>query len=110
MDFLNIKKLKPWSIFTVALVAMTVAITGATFAAEPDADRKSSAKQAPPGYERFEPAPESEQVSAVNLVVLAYGAVFVGLLGYVVLVVRSQAAMGKEMVELAARLEKVDRS
>ena len=64
----------------------------------------------PPGYEKFEPAPESEQVDATNLVVLAYGAVFLGLFGYVIYVVRGQAEMSKEMVELAARIDRVDRS
>ena len=71
---------------------------------------KAPVRKPPPGYEKFEPAPESEQVDAGNLVVLAYGAVFFGLFGYVVYVVRGQAAMGQEMAELAARLDRVERS
>ena len=66
-------------------------------------------RKPPPGFEKFEPAPESEQVNAGTLVVLAYGAVFFGLFGYVVYVARSQAEMSKEMAELAARIDKVNR-
>ena len=70
----------------------------------------ASVKKPPPGYEKFEPAPESEQVSAANLVVLAYGAVFVGMFGYLVFVARGQSTMSREVAELASRIERVSRS
>ncbi|MEL7370545.1 MAG: hypothetical protein AAFN74_16615 [Myxococcota bacterium] len=79
-------------------------IAGAAFAQQP------GGRKPPPGYEKFEPAPESEQVSATNLVVLAYGTIFFGLFAYLVIVARSQSAMSQEMAELAGRLEKIERS
>ena len=87
-----------------------VALSAGLYLAAPAAvaQDNGAAKKPPPGFEKFEPAPESEQVSATNLVVLAYGAVFLFLFGYVVIVARSQAEMSKEMVELARRLDKAE--
>lgn len=87
-----------------------LAWVGLTVASEATAQQTPDAPKPPPGYEKFEPAPESEQVNADNLVVLAYGAVFFGLFGYLVFVARGQSEMGKEMAELAARLDRIDRS
>lgn len=96
-----------WTGFVTLMLWCGVVVAGEAFAAQPNdgPDRKP-----PPGYEKFEPAPESEQVSAGNMVVLAYGSVFIGLFGYVVYVARSQAAMSKEMADLAARIDRVARS
>lgn len=67
-----------------------------------------SAPKPPPGYEAFEPAPDAEQVSATNLVVLAYGAVLFGLFAYVVFIVVRQASISDEMTRLARRLDRFD--
>ncbi len=96
-----------WSGFVTLMLWSGLVVAGEALAAQPNdgADRKP-----PPGYEKFEPAPESEQVSASNMVVLAYGAIFLGLFGYVVYVARSQTAMSKEMADLAARIDRAARS
>lgn len=61
----------------------------------------------PPG---FQPVPggeaRAEAVDANLLVVLAYAGFFVAMFGYVIYVVRRQAAVSRELAELSARLEK----
>ena len=84
---------------------------GALFASDAIAQSDAPpAKKPPPGYEAFEPAPEDEQVSAGNMVVIAYGAVLFGVFGYIVFVARGQSTMSREVAELASRIERVSRS
>lgn len=85
------------------------AATATAAQAQPAAQAPSPSpepKRAPP--EGFEPLPgreaRAEQVDASGLVVGAYAAFFLGLLGYVVHVARRQAAIAAEVAELARKL------
>ena len=63
----------------------------------------------PPGFERVAGAPETEKLDPSPLVVGAYGAIFACMLGYVVFIARSQAALAKEMAELAERIRRAEK-
>jgi hypothetical protein len=84
--------------------ATATAARGAPPAAEATPSPEPS--RAPP--EGFVPLPgreaRAEQVDASGLVVGAYAAFFLGLLGYVVHVARRQAAIAAEVAELARKL------
>ncbi|MFO0725001.1 MAG: hypothetical protein U1E65_14575 [Myxococcota bacterium] len=61
----------------------------------------------PPG---FEPVPggaeRAEKVSANLMVVLAYAGFFAGIFGYVILVARRQAELGRDIQALADRISR----
>jgi CcmD family protein len=83
----------------------TGAQAGAPAAAPTTAPSPEPTRAAPEG---FVPLPgreaRAEQVDASGLVVGAYAAFFLGLLGYVVHVARRQAAIAAEVADLARKL------
>src|SRR5688572_3670249 len=67
-------------------------------------------KDLPPGFKPVSGKElETEKISATPLVTGAYAMFFVFMFGYVVHVARSQAAMAKEMAELAERIKKAEK-
>lgn len=69
----------------------------------------TTAKKLPPGFERVAGAPEKEQLDPNPLVGGAYVMFFVMMFGYLVHVARSQAAMAREMAELAERVRRAEK-
>lgn len=66
--------------------------------------------KAPPGFEPLKGAEaRAEAVDASNLVVGAYGSILVLMFGFVIWVARGQAALAREMSELAGKLERVEK-
>lgn len=51
----------------------------------------------------------TETVDANKLVVSAYAMFFVAMFGYLIIIARRQAAIAREVAELAARLERLER-
>lgn len=86
-----------------ALAGLWLLSAGAAFA---QADQREKAKQE--GFQPVAGAPDTQKVDASKLVVAAYAAIFVGVFGYVVYVVRTQSEMAKEMSELAAQISRVE--
>lgn len=60
----------------------------------------------PPGFEPIRGKEESAQVDPNPLVVSAYGAILAGLFIYVILVVRRQGRLSREVAELAKEVER----
>ena len=60
----------------------------------------------PPGFEPIRGKEASAQVDANPLVVMAYGAILAGLFVYVILVVRRQGRLSREVAELAKEIER----
>ncbi len=92
-------------ILSVWLLPAALAFADNTATATP-----TPARQAPPGFQKVEGAPSTENVDANKLVVAAYATVLIGVLGYVIMVARKQSEIAKEMQELAAQIEGVKRS
>ncbi|MCK6549484.1 hypothetical protein L6R52_26835 [Myxococcota bacterium] len=67
-------------------------------------------KPLPPGFERVAGAPAEEQLDPNPLVVAAYAMFFVVMFGYLIHVARSQAAIAREMAELAERIKRAEKS
>lgn len=61
------------------------------------------------GFQPVAGAPDTEKVDASRLVVAAYAAIFVGVFGYVIYMVRSQGEMAKEMAELAEQISRAEK-
>ena len=102
-------------IFALALCATPPIFAGVALAqsnsgtptsenATPEAD------EIPPGFRPVKGAPDVAKIDANPLVVGAYATFFLGVFGYVVHLARRQTEMAREMEELAARIQKVDRS
>jgi hypothetical protein len=92
------------------MVLMFVLFAGAAFAAfAQGSETATPAKSLPPGFERVAGAPDTEKVDANKLVVGAYAGFFVLMFGYIIYVARSQAAMAKEMAELAERIRRAEK-
>ena len=68
------------------------------------------AEELPPGFQPVKGAPNVAQIDPNPLVVGAYATFFFGIFGYVIFLARRQAEMAKEMEELAAQIQKVDRA
>jgi hypothetical protein len=60
----------------------------------------------PPGFEPIRGKEASAQVDPNPLVVMAYGAILAGLFIYVILVVRRQGRLSREVAELAKEVER----
>jgi hypothetical protein len=66
--------------------------------------------KAPPGFEPLKGAEaRAEAVDASSLVVGAYGSILVLMFGFVIWVARGQAALAREMSELAGKLERAEK-
>jgi CcmD family protein len=96
----------------LALLSIALSLPGALFA-QPAGTSSVAAmvpdKKLPPGFERVAGAPEQDKVDANPLVVTAYAAFFVFMFGYVVYVARNQAAIAKEMADLAERIRRAEK-
>ena len=64
----------------------------------------------PPGFRPVKGAPDVAQIDPNPLVVGAYAAFFLGVFGYVVYLAWRQTEMAREMEDLAAQIQKVDRA
>lgn len=92
---------------TLAAAPLALAQTGTSTPAIPAAPAPSPSRVLPPG---FAPVPggeaRAEAVDANMLVILAYAGFFLGMFGYVIHIVRRQAALSRDIQELSAKLEK----
>jgi hypothetical protein len=66
-------------------------------------------KKAPPGFEPVAGAEKKTEIDPNPLVIGAYAMFFVLMFGYVVHVARSQAAIAREMHDLAKRIERMEK-
>jgi len=88
-----------------ALAGLWLLCATPAFAQDGDGAREKAKME---GFQPVKGAPDIEKVDASKLVVAAYAAIFFGVFGYVVYVVRSQSQLAKEMAELAAQVQRVD--
>ena len=92
---------------TVALAGMLWVAPLSTALAQGETSTAAAAapaKKPPPGFQKVEGAPSTEQVDANKLVVIAYIAFFAGMFGFVIYVTRQQSSIAKEMEALARRI------
>lgn len=71
-----------------------------------DMVEREAGRELPPGFEPIRGKEASAQVDANPLVVTAYGAILAGLFIYVILVVRRQGRLSREVAELAREVER----
>ena len=90
------------SLWLLPAIAVFAQSGTATMAAEPP-------RKAPPGFEPVQGAPDTQKVDPNPLVVAAYGAILIGMFGYVVFVARKQSEIAKEMTELADRIKRAEK-
>jgi CcmD family protein len=99
------------SLFTLAFIGSLWLLSAAAAFAQSGTATPTAMPppRAPPGFEPVAGAPDTQKVDPNPLVVAAYGAILIGMFGYVVFVARRQSDIAKEMSELADRIKRAEK-
>lgn len=92
-----------WGLF-LGLASPTLDGSTARAESEAAAEAEDPANKLPPGFQPIRGKEESAQVDANPLVVMAYGAILAGLFIYIILIVRRQGQLSRDVAELAKEM------